>query len=142
MAIHQRRSFYFNEENQDLFAFLKTKKRANEWVMQAIRQQMLYELNPTTAPASAPGLSTETHLQSLIQRLEALEASQSAQATTVVTTPQPITHDTVEPVVEPLTPTPPVHSVSYQAPAISIQAKPKPKPAPAPLDIYGGLDSL
>ena len=103
MSDPNRRSFYFSEENQDLKAFLQTKKkRANAWVMDAIRQAMVTELNGGVVHPATPSQNSVDY-QALMQRILLLE-SQAKQA------PQsqvPVIEQPAAPVaVEPVAPAP------------------------------------
>lgn len=118
MSQANRRSFYFNEDNQDLFNFLKTKRRANEWVMDVIRQAMMTELGGGMPPAtSAP--QTHVDYQALIQRIQVLESqSQQFQQTP---------------------PAPPIQPPVAQAPVVEeiVPSIPEPEPMVQPVSTPG-----
>ena len=120
MSQSNRRSFYFNEENQDLFNFLKTKRRANEWVMDTIRRAMVLELGGGVVhPATTPSQS-QIDYQALVQRIQLLESqSQPIQQVSLI---QPL-------VVEETVQTPPVVPTTS---SVVSHAKPEPEPMPQP----------
>ena len=134
MSQSNRRSFYFNEENHDLFAFLKTKKRANEWVMNAIRQTMMTELNGGVVHPATPS-QPQVDYQALMQRILLLE-SQAQQVKQIQ--PSPVENTSImqpkqaEPVVAtPAMPEPVLESIP--TPELEPVAQPQPMPAVRPV---------
>lgn len=149
MSQSNRRSFYFNEENVDLFRFLQTKKRANEWVMKLIRQGMVEELGGNCQPpqvTSTPTIDWQ-QLMNQINRLEEKVHAQSALLSTQATTPssvpemiEPVSISVPQPVAS--TPKPTIGQSPLKTRAIQIEPSPIKPPQPESFDPFGDLGNL
>lgn len=66
MSKYERHSLYFNEGDLPLYDYIKSKRKPNNWIMEAIRREYLRETQPNTE-------GQQDSLSRLTQQLEQLQ---------------------------------------------------------------------